>query len=92
MNEMVDRVARAMLTADASPDGEVISPLCRTEEDICHLARAAIKILRDPTWPMRDAMGEALWRLLRSWEGCRTPTIKEIDDIWRAAIDAALEE
>lgn len=93
MSKMVERVARALCSEDGgNPDYKKTKKARPMWAGYADMASAGIKALRDPTWPMKDAMGAALWKLLRSWEGGRTPTIEEIDDIWRAAIDAALSE
>lgn len=86
MSEMVQRVARAMLTADTPMDGEVISPLCRTEEDICHLARAAIAAMREPTAEMKEEGAPFVRATTNTMGRVRA------DDVWRAMIDAAMEE
>lgn len=78
MDEMVERVARAMYEiwypCGMPPWGEAVI----SKETWRKSARAAIEAMREPTAAMQDAF--------RSW----ALPIGELDKGWNAAIDAAL--
>ena len=61
------------------------------QDDARRYARAAIAAMREPTWEQRQAFTR--WWLEQWVRGpTQTPTVEEMDDAWRAMIDAALSD
>ena len=85
MNEMVDRLARAICDAEACQGLREPFPCDVCDKGGCvTLARAAIGAMREPTEAMIDAIADALM------DGHDEPTTGDCALIWRAGIDAAL--
>lgn len=92
MNEMVERVARAIHarycdTAMGYVGAEKWENLADWEKDFGRgLARAAIESMREPTDNMFDAGEKAASVYSDRW------MMSIADDVWRAMIDAALSD
>lgn len=80
MTSMVERVARAMAANDSGPEGSALFDIHWSEfgEGYTRSARAAIEAMKEP--------GET--QLRAAWD----KVDYNIDDFWRAMIDAALKE
>ena len=86
MNEMVERVARAIVREQAAQRGSGATEDCCLDPGELDVARAAIAAMREPTAGMNqdgiDAYNLAI----------ETSPRDAMPDAWHAMIDAALEE
>lgn len=86
MSEMVERVALEI--SEFELDGASVHE--KYQANLTLAARAAIAALREPTWDMREAFRE---KFVAHWLAGpnTTPTVQEMDDMYRAMIDEALK-
>lgn len=86
MSEMIERVARALALADLDEETRAIvnieAHMAHVRRHYSELARAAIEAMRPTTKAMRLAMNPA---------NGADYVVGDPDDVWSAAIDAALE-
>ena len=91
MTSMVEKVARAIATADEQDGGPSYDHLMtmgkHVRENLYNRARAAIKAMREPTHETMRAMYEAMFD--DNYDGSQAPMVGAGFD---AAIDAALAE
>jgi hypothetical protein len=89
MNEMIERVARAICVDEYEDPDELLDTNDPVWTDYISRARAAIEAMREPTDAMKEAGGNGVCGIIQD---VGDKSEKHFVRLWHCAIDAALED